>query len=180
VVIGKLLQRFEETFISFILVAMTLLVFAEVMLRYIFGIGILWIEEVTLTLAAWFVLFGMSYGLKVGAHISVDVLVNLLPKEAKRVVTAIALLLALGYCALLSYGSFIYLSKLKMIGLEMEDLPFQKWQIMSILVGGFVLLGVRLLHLLVGVFRGTVVGFNHIDEVKESLHLAKNSEGAQT
>ncbi|MGK0441698.1 MAG: C4-dicarboxylate transporter DctQ subunit [Pseudohongiellaceae bacterium] len=172
-VVGKYLERFEENFISLILVVMTLLVFTEVILRFVFGIGVMWMEEVTLTLAAWFVLFGMSYGLKVGAHISVDAFVNILPNKTKRIVTGLALLLSLGYCGLLISGSFVYLSKMKMIALEMDDLPLQKWQVMSILVGGFVLLGYRLLGLLVGVVRGTVDGFKHTDEVKESLHLAE-------
>ena len=174
-IIGKYLERLEENFISLILVVMTLLVFAEVILRFIFGIGFMWMEEVTLTLAAWFVLFGMSYGLKVGAHISVDAFVGILPNRAKRIVTGLALLLSLGYCGLLISGSVVYLAKMRDIGLEMEDLPLQKWQVMSILVGGFLLLGYRLLDLMVGVVRGKVDGFTHADAVPESLHLAEQA-----
>jgi hypothetical protein len=46
--------------------------FSEVIARFLFNIGFLWMEEVTLTLGAWFVLFGASLGVKVGAQIGVD------------------------------------------------------------------------------------------------------------
>ena len=72
---------FEESFISLLLVSMTLLVFAEVVARFLFNVGFLWMEEVTLTLGAWFVLFGASYGVKVGAHIGVDAFVQVLPEK---------------------------------------------------------------------------------------------------
>ena len=55
---SKLSNTIEESFVSLLLVAMTLLVFFEVVSRFVFNIGFQWLEEVTLTLGAWFVLFG--------------------------------------------------------------------------------------------------------------------------
>jgi len=178
VTIRKLVERLEEGCISVLLVAMTLLVFVEVVLRFS-GIGVMWIEELTLTTAAWFVLFGMSYGLKVGAHIGVDALVRLLPRNARRLCTAIATLICLVYCGLLMVGGWVYIGKLHMIGLEMEDLPLPKWSVTSILLIGFGLMSLRLLHLLWEVARGTADGFKRTDEVKESLQLAAREENLQ-
>ncbi|WP_428622395.1 TRAP transporter small permease [Sedimenticola sp.] len=171
-IIKNFIERFEEGCISALLVAMTLLVFVEVVLRFGFGMGILWIGELTQTISAWFVLFGMSYGLKVGAHIGVDALVRLLPRTARRICTTVAVLIGLTYCGLLMYGGWVYIGKLHMIGLEMQDLPLPKWSVTSILLVGFALMALRLLHLLWEVIRGTADGFSHIDEVRESLQLA--------
>ncbi|WP_372836430.1 TRAP transporter small permease, partial [Pontibacterium sp.] len=66
--IRKVIDHFEESFLSLLMVSMTLLVFAEVVLRFGFNTGIHWAQEVTLLIAAWFVLYGASYGVKVGAH----------------------------------------------------------------------------------------------------------------
>ena len=118
---SKLSNTIEESFVSLLLVAMTLLVFSEVIARFLFNTGFLWMEEVTLTLGAWFVLFGASYGVKVGAHIGVDAFVQSLPEKARKVTAAIAVILCLCYCCLFLYGSWVYLAKMYSIGITMED-----------------------------------------------------------
>ncbi|MBT5037250.1 MAG: TRAP transporter small permease, partial [Rhodospirillaceae bacterium] len=51
--IPRFLRGVEESVIALLLVAMTLLVTLEVILRYGFSSGFLWIQELTLLLAAW-------------------------------------------------------------------------------------------------------------------------------
>ncbi len=174
--VRNLVTKLEEGFLSVLLVSMTLLVFAEVIARFGFNAGIHWAQEVTLLLAAWFVLFGASYGVKVGAHIGVDVFVKLMPQGTHRFVTLIAVGLCLVYCGLFLYGSWIYLSKMKMIGIELEDLPVPKWIPMSILVIGFVLLIVRFLQLGWKVITNQADGFHFADEAEESMEIAKELE----
>lgn len=171
--VRNLVTKLEEGFLSVLLVSMTLLVFAEVIARFGFNAGIHWAQEVTLLLAAWFVLFGASYGVKVGAHIGVDVFVKLLPQGTHRFITLIAVGLCLVYCGLFLYGSWIYISKMKMIGIEMEDLPVPKWMPMTILIIGFVLLIVRFLQLGWKVVTNQADGFHFADEAEESMEIAK-------
>ena len=170
--VRNIVTKLEEGFLSVLLVSMTLLVFAEVVARFGFNAGIHWAQEVTLLLAAWFVLFGASYGVKVGAHIGVDVFVKLMPHNTHRFITLIAIVLCLIYCGLFLYGSWIYLSKMKMIGIELEDLPVPKWIPMSILVIGFVLLIVRFLQLGWKVVTNQAEGFHFADEAEESMEIA--------
>ncbi len=170
--LGKIITRLEESFLCLLLVSMTLLVFAEVVARFGFNAGIHWAQEITLTMSAWFVLFGASYGVKVGSHIGVDVFVKMLPRNIHRGVTLLAIVLCLFYCALFLYGSWVYLSKLHMIGIEMEDLPIPRWMPTSVLFIGFVLLIVRFLVLLWNVITHKTDGFHLVDEAKESMHIA--------
>jgi len=169
----RILNRAEEIVISLLLVAMTLLVFVEVVLRFGFNTGYLWSQELTLLLSAWLVLFGASYGLKVGAHIGVDAFVRLFPPWGQRILTGIAVLLSLAYCGLFLYGSWIYLAKMKKIGIELEDLPIPAWIAHSILVIGFVFLAIRLLELLWALARGRATGFRKANEAEESLQMAE-------
>jgi C4-dicarboxylate transporter DctQ subunit len=169
----RLVGKVEEAIISLLLVAMTLLVFWEVILRFGFGTGVSWGQEATLLLSAWFVLFGVSYGLKVGAHIGVDAFVQLFSPVGQRVLTGIAILLSLVYCGLFVFGAWIYLSKMHMIGIELEDIPVQTWIADSILLVGFVFLSIRLLELLWRVIRGTATGFHQVDEAQEGMQLAQ-------
>jgi C4-dicarboxylate transporter DctQ subunit len=168
----RFINGLEESLISLLLVIMTLLVFYEVILRFGFGMGISWGQEATLHLSAWFVLFGASYGIKVGSHIGVDAFVRLFRPLGQRVITAIALMLALGYTGLFLYGSWVYLEKMHLIGIDLEDIPIPTWIAHSILLIGFGLIALRLLILLVKVVRGSATGFQQVDEAEESMRIA--------
>ncbi len=169
----RMLNRVEESIISLLLVTMTLLVFVEVVMRFGFGSGFLWAQELTLYLSAWFVLFGASYGLKVGAHIGVDAFIKTLPPLGQRILSGIAVILALTYCGLFIYGSWIYLNKMRRIHIELDDLPIELWIAQSILIIGLVFLSIRLLELLWHIAKGDVTGFRHANEAEESMKLAQ-------
>ncbi len=174
--LAKFFSRLEESLIGLLLVTITLLVFVEVIMRFFFNTGLLWAQELTLYLSAWMVLLGASWGVKEGAHIGVDAFVKLLPAKAQKAVTLLALGLCLTYCSLFLYGSWVYLSKVKQIGIEMEDLPIQKWQAMSVLIIGFSLLVFRFIQLGIQVVQGKTSGFKLADEAKESMHLADDNK----
>ena len=200
--VSKITNALEESVLSLLLVSMTLLVFAEVITRFLFNTGFMWMEEVTLTLGAWFVLFGMSYGVKVGAHIGVDAFVKTLPRQTRKVTSIVAVLLCLAYCAMFLYGSWVYISKMYSIGITMEDVHLPQslvnlmsadtawdvfkvdvdeplvplWASQSILLLGFSLLFYRFFQLLVNIFKGKKDGFKFADEAKESMHLIQEQE----
>lgn len=175
----NLVTQIEEAILSLLLVSVTLLVFAEVVARFGFNAGIHWAQEATLLLAGWFVLFGASYGVKVGAHIGVDVFVRMLPSKLHRAVTLFAILLCVGYCVLFLIGSWEYVMKMKMIGIELEDIPLPKWTASTILIIGFALLTIRFLQLGWKVIQGESDGFHFADEAEESMHLANELKEAE-
>ncbi len=204
--ISKKSNALEEGLICVLLVSMTLLVFAEVISRFVFNAGHMWMEEATLTCGAWFVLFGMSYGVKVGAHIGVDAFVKSLPPQAKKITSIAAVIICLCYCAMFFYGSMVYLAKMYKIGLVMEDIhvpafivnsmtadtawdafridvedPLMPvWIMQSILLFGFGLLFYRFLQLLIKIIQGKAEGFKFADEAEESMHLIQEeSEQAE-
>ncbi|MBN2705258.1 MAG: TRAP transporter small permease [Deltaproteobacteria bacterium] len=176
---SRMVDGLEEAIISLLLASMTLLVFVEVVLRFGFGTGMMWAQELTLHLSAWMVLFGVSYGVKAGSHIGVDALVKVLPARARRLVSALAIICCLIYCGLFIKGAWVYLSKMHLIGIELEDMAIPKWIAHSILLLGMVMLAWRLLQLLWAVFKGQAEGFKLADEAKESLHLARETASAR-
>ncbi len=176
---SRIVNNVEETVISLLLASMTLLVFVEVVMRFGFGQGIMWAQELTLHLSAWMVLFGASYGVKVGSHIGVDAFVKILPHKIHRLVSCFAVTCCLIYCGLFMKGAWIYLAKMHMIGIELEDMPIPKWIGHSILFIGMVLLAWRLLQLLWEIVTGKADGFSLTDEAKDSMHLAQEAQLAQ-
>ena len=71
----------DRTVIAILLGSMTLITFANVILRYLFNASLIWGLELTLILFSWLVLFGISYGFKVRSHLGVDVVINLFSKK---------------------------------------------------------------------------------------------------
>ena len=96
----------EETLLAITLGLMTLVTFANVVARYVFNSNILWGLEVTSILFAWLVLLGISYCVKVTAHLGVDAVVNLLPAQVRKVCTLIAVVLCIAYAFLLLKGGW--------------------------------------------------------------------------
>ncbi len=169
----RILSRAEEAIISLLLVATTLLVFLDVVMRFGFNTGFMWTQELTLHMSAWFVLFGASYGLKVGSHIGMDAFVKLFPRTGRRILSGIAAAIGLVYCGLILYGSWIYLGKMKMIGIDLEDLPIPTWIAHGMLLVGYLFLTIRLLEILWSIITNHSDGFKHADEAKESMEIAE-------
>lgn len=174
--LSRMINTLEEAIIAILLASMTLLVFVEVTLRFGFNTGIMWAQEATLHLSAWMVLFGASYGIKIGSHIGVDALVKILPPKARRMITGIAVLACLLYCTLIGMGSWVYLAKVYSIGIELEDMAIPKWVAHSILLIGMILIAWRLLELLWEVITGRADSFKMTDEAKESMTLAEEAK----
>lgn len=105
---GRFINAIEETLIAIILGAMTIITFANVVARYIFDSNILWALETTVFLFAWLVLLGVSYCVKVNAHLGVDAVVRLFPRHTQRTLTMIAVACCLAFAALLLVGSWNY------------------------------------------------------------------------
>lgn len=104
--VGRFVHEFEETAIAVILALMAGITFVNVVLRYGFADGLIWGQEVVLILFAWLVMFGVSYGVKVTAHLGVDAVTNLLSPGLRRVVAIIAAACCLVYAALLLKGAW--------------------------------------------------------------------------
>jgi C4-dicarboxylate transporter DctQ subunit len=94
-------DRIEETLIAGILGAMTLITFANVVTRYGCNQNILWALELTVFLFGWLVLLGASYAVKKGAHLGVDIVVNALPVQPRRIMRLAAVVVCISFSLLM-------------------------------------------------------------------------------
>jgi C4-dicarboxylate transporter, DctQ subunit len=162
-------HRAEEGLIALILGVMVTLSFVQVVLRYGFNSGFIWQLEANTYLFSWLVMIGISYCVRVRAHIGVDAAVRLLPLAARRAVGIFVLFLALGYTGLMLYGSIDYIHRLYIINVEAEDIPIATWKLSICLPLGFALLFVRLLEMGWRIFTGQSEGYELADEAKEAV-----------
>lgn len=106
--LGRVVNEFEETAIAVILGIMTLITFVNVVLRYGFNTGLIWGLEAVTFLFAWLVLFGVSYAVKVTAHLGVDAIINLVSPPARKVLALIASAVCIFYSVLVLKGAWDY------------------------------------------------------------------------
>lgn len=64
---------------------MTVIVFVEVISRYVFNYTPSWSEEVTILLMTWMAFLGMALGIKSNTHLQISFLVDRMPGAVKKV-----------------------------------------------------------------------------------------------
>lgn len=172
------LQHFEEGLITFLMATMTLLTFMQVVSRYVFNYSFAWALELTGVMFAWLIFVGMSYGVRVGAHIGVDAVVKLLGKGAARVVSSIAAVLCIIYALIVTFGGYQYVRKMYDVGILMQDIPIQSWIPRIILPIGFALLAFRFAQVLLRLLSGQEA---HLlgDEAEDALKLKEDETGGE-
>jgi len=168
----NIINRLEENLIALLLAAMTLITFSQVVARYFFNSGAVWALELTTYLFAWLVLLGMSYGVRVGAHIGVDAITRLLPPSGQRFFAILATLLCMTYCVLLFIGGIQYVYTIYDLGIESEDLPIRQWIPYSILPIGLTLLFFRFSQVIIKIVKGSQITLL-ADEAKDAIKEMK-------
>lgn len=172
----KFLDHLEEWTIALMLLAMTALTFVQVVMRYVFNSGLTWALELTTVFFAILIFAGMSYGVRVGSHIGVDALVRMLGHTARRRVSILAVLLCLLYIGLVMTGATQYVLKMRDVGIELEDLPIERWKVLAVMPLGFALTGWRFLQVLVGLVSGRTDSLHLADEAAEALKLKSEED----
>lgn len=167
----KILDRLEELIVVVMLALMTLLTFTQVVLRYGFNSGWTWALELTSLFFAMMIFVGISYGVRVGAHIGVDALVGKLSPGPRRAVSILVVLLCLVYAGIVIVGSWDYVTKMREVGIELEDLPIPLWMARAILPLGYVLVAFRFGQVLWALVTGKSDSLHLGDEAAEAMKL---------
>ena len=170
------LEYLEEGLVILLMAAMTLLTFMQVVARYIFNYSFVWALELTGVMFAWLIFIGMSYGVRVGAHIGIDALVKSLGAGAARAIGGVAALLCIGYSLVFTWGGYLYVEKMHDVGILMQDMPIEQWIPRVVLPVGFALLAFRFAEVLWRILSGKEV---HLlgDEAEEALKLQEEATG---
>lgn len=123
--LGHIVDTLEESAIALMLGLMTMITFANVIARYVFNSNILWQLEVTVFLFAWLVLFGVSYSVKITAHLGVDVIINMFGPSGRRALGLLSVTICLAFSLLMLKGGWDYWWKFadKASFLEVNDIP---------------------------------------------------------
>ena len=106
--IRVVLDRIEDSLLVAILILMTGLTALQILLRNLFGGGIIWGDMLVRVLVLWIGLVGAMVATRQNKHISIDLVALYLPQEFSLPVKAAVELFAAVVCALTAYYSFIF------------------------------------------------------------------------
>ncbi|MFG6664831.1 TRAP transporter small permease [Sulfitobacter sp. 916] len=139
-----LLVMIEEHILALLLAGMVLISFAQVVARYGFNSGWTGALDLTRVMFAWLILFGMSYGLKAGLHLGVDVIIRMLPRRLFRICAVLGAVAVFLYAAILLSadwlsvfggqargGAVFYWQRFFNTGLGMEMLRWPDWMVQT-------------------------------------------------
>ena len=111
--IKSFIDNFEGYCCVVTLSLMSLIVFIQVVCRYILQSSLPWSEEVSRYLLVWTTFLGGAYGVRKGAHIGVEAFTLLLPKKFQKILSIIVMVVSIALCmVILKYGANIVSSLL--------------------------------------------------------------------
>jgi C4-dicarboxylate transporter DctQ subunit len=96
----------EDAFIASLLLSASVIIFVNVVLRYIFNTGFIWAEEFVRYEIVWLVFIGGSVAARKGIHIGVEAVLHVLPAAAARALKVTVGVICIAFCAaLVWYGA---------------------------------------------------------------------------
>jgi C4-dicarboxylate transporter, DctQ subunit len=168
--VAAVLHALEETLIGLLLAVMTVTTLYQLaMARFDDGPGR---TDLGAWLLAWLVLLGMSYAVRVNAHLGIDALVKLFGPGPRRLFGLLAAGAGLAYGTLMLAGAWDHVAGLYRLRSEAGGVP--PWLLAAILPAGFALLLYRLLQAGVRIWTRRQEGLLQGDEAAAALthHLA--------
>jgi TRAP-type C4-dicarboxylate transport system permease small subunit len=100
----KVTSRISLYIAGFGLVAMTLIVFWQIFVRFVLGWSNSWTEVTAILVMSWFIFLGAAAGVRENTHLGFDVLLYFLPKGSKKVLRTISDVVVLAF----AIGMIIY------------------------------------------------------------------------
>ncbi len=105
--ISRFLEKILSYVTAFLLAAMSVTVFANVMCRYFLDASLAWYEEVSRFLLIWIVFLGAVIALIKGDHLGIDALLTVMPPRVRGVVVILTDVLVLVALAIMFQGAWV-------------------------------------------------------------------------
>jgi len=94
--------RLNQWLVIALMAAMAVLVFANVVSRYLFNYSMIWVEELTQYQMIWIAYLGAGLALREGRHVAVDLFEESLPPKGRHLLRVFIAILMLVFLAVLA------------------------------------------------------------------------------
>lgn len=152
--IDRALILFEQFIITVGFGVATLLLFANVVARYVFDTGFTWALELVQYLFAWVVLIGAAHGVRAGIHLGIDILTIRFSEEVQRWLGLLSLTICLLFAVPVLWLSIEYTYKIWQWGDLSLDLQIPQWIPYMAIPVGMSLMTLHLIGVGLRIWRG--------------------------
>ncbi|RBW68380.1 TRAP transporter small permease [Bacillus taeanensis] len=144
-VINWLDKHFEEYILVILSLLTVVVIFIQVVMRYLLDSSLVWSEELARYAFIWMVFIGVSYAVKKQRHITVDAFALLFNDKGKIVLAMIGNVFFFSFCLILAYFGYGVILKVSRLSPALE-IPLG-W-IYAAPVVGLILSAIRLIQIL--------------------------------
>ena len=96
--------------------AMSIIIFIQVVCRYVFQNSLTWSEEMARYMFVWLVYFSVSYTARREKHIRIDAAINLYPKKARPYIEILSEVIVLGFAIFIAVTGYTVFGKIAWSG----------------------------------------------------------------
>lgn len=139
-------QKLERGFLGGAIIFSSLLLFINVITRYVFLYPIYWAEELCRYLMVWMIFIGASQVTLRGGHVAVDIVPRLLPKRANLVLAFLVNGISIGFCIVLAYFAYKQMMRVKIARQVSPAMELPMWVAYLAIPLGTLLMSVRYLQ----------------------------------
>lgn len=149
--IDRILSRLDQLMMGVAAVSLFLimvLIFADAMARYLFNSPLTFVFDiVVLYLMSAALLSVLSYTLRYGGHISIDLFANMMPRRVYLTAVGISLLIAAFVCGIIAWQTSFLAHESWVMGEVMTGIyTWELWISKALVAVGFIGLTLRLVH----------------------------------
>ncbi|UYG00643.1 MULTISPECIES: TRAP transporter small permease [unclassified Halomonas] len=159
------LSRSEEVVIGLLILSAALILFANVVARYVFNFGFSWAEELVRYQIVWMVLLGASVAARQGIHIGIDILRRFSPPPIARALELLVHAISIGFCAFLVFYGIELTEQTHRFGQVSSALQAPMWVVQLAIPVGALLMGIRFTQHFFRALLGRRQASAHLDQI---------------
>ena len=120
-------EHLEEYMVVILTSIMTILLFLQVLFRFVLNLPLAWVEEIRLYSMVWLCYFGCSLAIKKREHLKMEIITNFLRPKAKKVFDLISLVLFFAFAVFVLYHVTLLTADILQRGQVTAVLEIPKW-----------------------------------------------------
>lgn len=139
-------DHLEEFFIIPLMFLMSIIIFIQVIMRYVFQNSLVWSEELSRYMFIWLIYFAVSYTARREKHIRIDAAINLYPKKLRPYIEIFSELIVLGFSVFIAVTAITVFNKITWSGQLSPAMRIPMQYVYAAPLIGFVLTAIRQLQ----------------------------------
>lgn len=158
------IRKGETTIVAFFIITVTVLIFTNVVLRYVFKNSWTWAEELTRYIIIWMTFIGASLCVRDNVHVTMDILINRISKRFKKPLLYVIYIGSAFISLYLTYIGWALTMKIKSTGQVSSAMDFlPMWLVYLCVPVGGILMAKNFIHLAILNFKSEDI----IQNIKE-------------